>query len=203
MAELKRECWRRIDARSCAIFNPGGDCGPISQRVADQEIERSTNQMAEAKSEAKLVEQREMQSQNRAVGDARRQVVSVTKEAEQRKGVAVTEANRELEVSKLDLEAASKQTEAIRSRGQADAAVILFDARAKAEPLARTVKAFGDGVTYAQQFFLQKTAPSIRSILSNTDGPFAEIFKELQTTTPEALPGTSPGTAPVKKGGTP
>ncbi len=43
------------------------------------------------------------------------------------------------------------------------------------------VKAFGDGVTYAQQFFLQRVAPSISSILSNTDGPFAEIFKQLQT----------------------
>jgi hypothetical protein len=137
--------------------------------------------MTEAKSEAKLVEQREMQSQNSAVGDARRQVVSVTKKAEQGKGVAVTKAKRELEVAKLDLEAASKQAEAIHARGQAEANVILFDYRAKAEPLARSVKAFGDGTTYAQQFFLQRVAPAIRSILTNTEGPFAEIFKELQT----------------------
>lgn len=208
LAELKKECWAEgIDIRAALvrdILPPAEIAALISQREqADQEMERSTNQMAEARSEAKLVEQRELQNQNRTVGDARRQVVTVTKEAEQRKGVAVTEAKRELEVSKLDLEAASKQAEAIRSRGLADAAVILFDARAKAEPLARTVKAFGDGVTYARQFFLQKTAPSIRTILSNTDGPFAEIFNELQPKSAETSQGTPAAAAPSRKGGTP
>jgi len=114
----------------------------------------------------------------------------VTKQAEQHKGVAVTKARRELEVAKLDLEAASKQAEAIHARGQAEANVILFDYRAKAEPLARSVKAFGDGATYAQQFFLQRVAPAIRSILTNTEGPFAEIFKELQTFSPPPAPQT-------------
>ncbi|MEK7731590.1 MAG: SPFH domain-containing protein, partial [Planctomycetota bacterium] len=185
LSELKRECWEQgIDIKAALVRDiqpPAEIANLISQREqADQEIERSTNQMAEAKSEAKLVEQREMQSQNRAIGEARRQVVSVTKEAEQHKGVAVTQAKRELEVSKLELEAASNQAEAIHARGQAEANVILFDYRAKAEPLARSVKAFGDGTTYAQQFFLQRVAPAVRSILTNTDGPFAEIFKELQ-----------------------
>ena len=185
LSELKRECWEQgIDIKAALVRDiqpPAEIANLISQREqADQEIERSTNQMAEAKSEAKLVEQREMQSQNRAIGEARRQVVSVTKEAEQHKGVAVTQAQRELEVSKLELEAASNQAEAIHARGQAEANVVLFDYRAKAEPLARSVKAFGDGTTYAQQFFLQRVAPAVRSILTNTDGPFAEIFKELQ-----------------------
>jgi hypothetical protein len=154
----------------------------ITQREqADQEIERSTNQMAEAKSEARLVEQREMTSQNAEIGDGRRKVVTLTKQAEQSKGVAVTQAKRELEVAKLDLEAAKKQAEGIRDRGRADANVVLADYQARAEPLARSVHAFGDGVSYAQQFYLQRIAPAIRTILTNTDGPFAETFKKLQT----------------------
>lgn len=186
LSELKRECWEQgIDIKAALVRDiqpPAEIAGLISQREqADQEIDRSTNQMAEAQSEAKLVEQREMQSQNSAIGDARRQVVSVTKTAEQHKGVAVTKAKRELEVAKLDLEAASKQAEAIHARGQAEANVILFNYRAEAEPLARSVKAFGDGATYAQQFFLKRVAPAVRSILTNTDGPFAEIFRELHT----------------------
>ena len=150
-------------------------------RMADQEIERSTNEMEEAKAEALLVEQRELQERNRTIGDARRQVVTVTKEAERRKTVAVTQAEREFEVGKLELEAATKQAAAIRSRGQAEANVVLYEYQARAEPLATAVRAFGGGATYAQQFFLQRVAPSITSILSNTDGPFAEIFKQFQS----------------------
>jgi hypothetical protein len=186
LEELKRECWQQgIDIKSALVRDivpPAEIAGLISQREqADQEIDRSTNEMAEAKAEAQLVEQRELLEQNTAIGDARRQVVTVTKEAEQRKGVAVTQARREFEVAKLELEAAEKQAAAIRSRGQAEANVILFEYQAKAEPLATAVAAFGDGVTYAQQFFLRRVAPSISTILTNTDGPFAEVFKQLQT----------------------
>ncbi|MCA9253684.1 MAG: hypothetical protein KDA54_21360 [Phycisphaerales bacterium] len=161
----------------------------ISQREqADQEIERSRNQIEEAKAEAMLVEQREMQTRNAALGDARRQTVSLTKEAEQRKIISVTQANRELEVARLDLESASKQAKAIIARGQADANVILYDYQARAEPLKNAVEAFGGGMVYAQHFFLQKIAPSIQSVLSNTEGPFADIFRSFQDFTPPVKP---------------
>jgi len=186
LSELRRECWKQgIDIKSALVRDiqpPAEIAALIGQREqADQEIERSTNQMEEAKAEAQLVEQRELQEQNKAIGDGRRQVVTVTKHAEQGKIVAITHAKRELEVGKLELEAAEKLASAIRSRGEAEANVVLYEYQARAEPLARAVQAFGDGVTYAQQFFLRRVAPSISTILSNTDGPFAEIFKQLQT----------------------
>lgn len=186
LVELKEECWKQgIDIRAALvrdILPPQEIASLISQREqADQEIERSTNQMQEAKSEAKLVEQQELQEQNKKIGDSRREVVTITKLSEQEKGVRVTDANRQLEVAKLQLQAAEKEAAAIRSRGQAEAAVIVFDYRAKAEPLAQAVAAFGDGQTYAQHFFLLKTAPAIQSIMSNTDGTFADIFKEFQS----------------------
>ena len=186
MSELRSECWQQgIQIRSALvrdILPPAEIASLISQREqADQEIERSTNEMTEAKAEAKLVEQRELQERNKIVGDARRKVVTVVKESEQRKVIAVTQARRQYEVGKLELEAAAKQADAIRARGQAEADVILFNYQARAEPLARSVRAFGDGVVFAQQFFLRRTAPSINSILSNTEGPFAEIFKLLQS----------------------
>jgi len=186
LSELKRECGAQgIDIRSALVRDiqpPAEIAALISQREqADQEIERCTNEMAEARAQALLVEQQEMQERNKAVGDARRDVVSVTKKAEQRKVVAVTQANRELEVAKLALQAATKEAAAIVSRGQAEANVVLLDYQARAEPLKAAVEAFGDGHTYAQLFFLQKVAPSIRSVLSNTEGPFAEIFRQFQT----------------------
>lgn len=186
LEELQRECWEQGIAIKAALVRdiqpPAEIARLISQREqADQEMERSKNQMEEAKSQAKLVIQRELQEQNRDLGDARRDVVTVTKAAEQRKIVAVTGARRELEVAKLALQAASKQAAAIRSRGEAEANVVLYDYKARAEPLARAVRAFGGGVTYAQQFFFERVAPSISTILTNTDGSFAEIFKQLQT----------------------
>jgi|CXWL01.1.fsa_nt_gi regulator of protease activity HflC (stomatin/prohibitin superfamily) len=192
LAELRGACWQQgIEIRSALvrdILPPAEIASLISQREqADQEIERSTNEMKEAQSEAMLVEQRELQEQNKAIGDARRKVVTVVKEAEQKKGVAVTNAQRQFEVGKLQLEAAAKQAQAVVSRGKAEADVVLFHYQAKAEPLATAVQAFGGGKAYAQQFFFQRVAPSITSITTNTDGPFAEIFKQLQSF--DAKPG--------------
>jgi len=186
LEELQRECWEQgIEIKAALVRDiqpPDEIAGLISQREqADQEIERSTNQMEEAKSQALLVEQQQMQEQNKAVGDARRSLVTVTKKAEQGKVVAVTQAKQELAVAKLNLQAAEKEAAAIRSRGRAEANVVLLEYQARAEPLKTAVNAFGDGTTYAQQFFLQRIAPSIRSILSNTEGPFAEVFKQFQT----------------------
>lgn len=186
LRELRTECGEQgIEIKSALVRGiqpPEEIAALISQREqAEQEIERATNQMEEAKAQALLVEQQQMQEQNRAIGDARRDMVTVTKKAEESKVRAVKQAEQQLEVAKLALEAAEKEAAAIRSRGQADANVILFDYQARAEPLKAAVAAFGDGNTYAQHFFLQRTAPSIRTILSNTEGPFAEIFKQFQT----------------------
>ncbi len=186
LEELKRECWKQgIDIKAALVRDiqpPAEIASLISQREqADQEMDRSTNEMEEAKAEVLLVEQRELRGRNETVGDARRDVVTVIKQAEQAKVVAVTQARRELEVAKLALEAAVKQAAAIRSRGEAKANVVLLDYAARAEPLKRAVAAFGDGAVYAQHFFLKKVAPSIQSILSNTDGSFAEIFKQFQS----------------------
>lgn len=186
LEELRRECWKQGIVIKAALVRdiqpPVEIASLISQREqADQEVDRSRNEMEEAKSQVQLVEQRELQKRNSDVGDARRQVVTMTKEAEQHKVVAVTHANRELAVAKLALQAAAKQASAIRSRGEAESNVILYDYKARAEPLATAVNAFGGGETYAQQFFLKRIAPSIRTILSNTDGPFAETFRALQS----------------------
>ena len=193
-AELKRECWvQGIDIKAALVRDiqpPAEIAALISQREqADQEIDRSTNQMDEARAEAELVTQEELQEQNKAVGDARREVITVTKQAEQHKVVAVTRANRELEVAKLALEAAEKEGAALLARGRAEANVILLEYQARAEPLKNAVEAFGDGATYAQMFFLEKIAPSIRSILSNTEGPFADIFRQFQTFPADAAKG--------------
>lgn len=195
LSELKSECWSQgIDVKSALVRDikpPAEIASLISQREqADQEIERYTNQIEEAKAEARLVEQQELQNQNKSLGEMRTEIVTLTKEAEQRKNVAVTRANRELSVARLTLEAAEKEAAALRSRGEAEANVILFGFQARAEPLQAAVNAFGDGTIYAQQFFYQKVAPSIQSILTNTDGPFADIFRSFDSNPPAAKGGS-------------
>ena len=80
----------------------------------------------------------------------------------------------------IDL-ARQQQADAIVARGQADANVVLLQKQAEADPLRDQVSAFGDGQTYAQYFFYQKLAPSVKSILANSDGPFADVFRQFAT----------------------
>ena len=101
--------------------------------------------------------------------------------------------------SVFKLQAAEKQAEALVSRGTAEANVVLLKKQAEAEPLHQQVQAFGgDGRAYAQFFFYQKVAPSIKSILTSSDGPFADIFKQYATQPAGAAPTTRPGDAGTK-----
>jgi regulator of protease activity HflC (stomatin/prohibitin superfamily) len=195
LQELREECWTQgVDIKSALVrdIQPPAEIATLisNREQADQEIERYVNQMEEAKAEALLVEQQELQVQNRTLGEMKTEVVTLTKEAEQRKNVAITKANRELAVAKLTVQSAEKDAVAIRSRGAAEGKVILFGYQARAEPLKNAVAAFGDGNLYAQQFFYQKVAPSIQSILANSDGPFADIFKEFASTPSESKGGS-------------
>lgn len=171
--EIRAVIFRRIDP-------PGEIADPISDRqLAEQQIRQYENEIKLAGSEARLVEQEEMQNQNRAIGQANREVVALTMTAEQRKAVALTEANKRLAVAELDLEAAGEIAAANISRGEAAAEVILLNYQAEARPLRDAIQAFGGGDAYAQYFFYQKLGPAVKSILASTDGPLADVFRAL------------------------
>jgi regulator of protease activity HflC (stomatin/prohibitin superfamily) len=167
------------------IVPPDDIKNPINEReVAKQQILTLQQQMQVAKSSATLATQTEMASQNQKIGEANKQVVTLVKKAEQDKDVAVTKANQDLAVAQLRLDAAKNLADATVARGQAEANVILLNKQAEAEPLRQQVAAFGDGNAYAQYFFYQKVAPSVKSILTNTDGPFADLFRQFMKPAP-------------------
>jgi regulator of protease activity HflC (stomatin/prohibitin superfamily) len=167
----------------------------INEReIAKEQIKSIEQQIQVAKSSADLVTQTEQGNQNQAIGDANKQVVSIVKKAEQDRDVAVTQANQELAVAKLRLEASQKEADALIAHGTADAGVILLQRQAEAEPLKNQVSAYGDGFLFAQHYFYQQVAPSIKSILTNADGPFADVFKELSSQS-----GKSPATHPSQE----
>ncbi len=201
---LREQCYAQgIEVRATLIRRivpPVEIADPISDRqLAGQQIKQYENEIKLAEAEANLVEQQEMLKQNQAVGQASRAVVSVVKEAEQYKGVALTEAAQRLEVARLNLEAAQATAAAIVSRGQADAEVRLLTYQAEARPLRDAVQAFGDGQTYAQYFLYQKLAPALKSVLASTDGPFADVFRALTPQLP--APGAAAEGAKVQATG--
>lgn len=181
---LREQCGQQgIEIRATLIRRiepPAEIANPISDRqIAGQQIKQYESEIAVAKSQAKLVEQEELQNQNHRIGEAQREVVTLIKQAEQTKEVALTEANKRLEVARLKLEAAKEEAAAILSRGQAEAEVILLEAEAEATPLASAVRAFGGGDLYAQFYFYQQLSPALKSVLADTQGPFADIFRAL------------------------
>lgn len=190
---LREQCAAQgIEVRATPIRRiepPGAIANPISDRqVADQQIRQYENEEKVAEAQARLVEQEEMQTQNQAIGQANREVVTITKEAEKNKSIALTEANKRLEVAKLDLEAARENAAALLSRGTAAAEVITLRYEAEAKPLGEAVRAFGGGDAYAQYFFYQKLGPALKSVLASTDGPFADIFRSLSESQGAAVP---------------
>jgi regulator of protease activity HflC (stomatin/prohibitin superfamily) len=174
------------------IVPPDAIKDPINEReVARQKVKTYEEQIKVAKSQANLARQEALSEQNQKIGEANKQVVTIVKNAEQERDVAMTKAQQDLAVAKLKLDAAQKQAEAVVARGTAEANVVLLKKQAEAEPLRQQVQAFGgDGRAYAQFFFYQKVAPSIKSILTSSDGPFADIFKQYTN-----LPATQPAQA--------
>ena len=151
----------------------------INQReIAREQILQYEQQIKVADSQSKLATQEETSVQNDSIGDANKEVVKVTKSAERARDVALTMAQQKLAVAKLELEAAKQQADAMVAKGQAEANVVLLQKAAEAEPLRDQVQAFGGGDGYARYVFYQKVAPSLKSILANTDGPFADVFKQ-------------------------
>lgn len=184
--EIRAVLFRRIEP-------PSAIADPISDRqVAEQQIRQYENEIKLADSQAKLVEQEEMQKQNQAIGQANREVVTLTIQAEQSKAVALTEANKRHEVAKLELEASKETAAALTARGEAAAEVILLDYQAEAKPLRDAISAFGGGGSYAQYFFYQKLGPALKSVLASTEGPFADIFRALSETPSEGSAAARP-----------
>src|SRR5204863_2564579 len=78
---------------------------PINEReVAKQQILSLDRQIQVAGSSAGLATQEQTADQNKQIGEANKQVVTVIKKAEQQRDVAITQANQGLAVAKLHLD---------------------------------------------------------------------------------------------------
>jgi len=123
--------------------------------------------------------QTRMKDRAEKIGAVRVGVAGVTRSAEQYTLVELTKANQRLEVAKLELQAADDNAARKVAVGQAAADVIRLKNEAQAAGVNATVSAFGSGDKYAQYILAQHFAPAVRTIWSNTDGLFAELFRTL------------------------
>ena len=90
----------------------------------------------------------------------------------------LTAANRELEVARLENQAAAAQSEAILAKAQAERDVIALNNKAQADVIASQTRAFKTGLNLARYAFYQKIGPRIVSLLgSDTPDSFGGLFQ--------------------------
>lgn len=162
------------------ISPPDAIARPIKDREIAIRMRDMYEQQKERERQQKLLSMEEKMKDRKtlttlAEADAS---VAITK-ANQEKEVAVIMAERELEVARLQLQAAENLAEAVVAGGKAKADVIVFKNAAEAQGLKNSAAAFGDGHTYVRYLMNQKLAPSITYVLSNTDGPFADMIRRV------------------------
>jgi len=139
------------------------------REVAVQNARMFEQQLAQAKSKAELTRQEMLAIQNKEKVASETVQIRAVIEAQQDQSVRTTAGQRELEVAKLENQAAVFQAQAIVSKAEAERDVIRLNNRAQADVMAEQVKAFGTGLSYARNTFYQKLAPQIRSVLSSDD----------------------------------
>lgn len=182
-AHLRDKCepWG-VSIKSVLIRNiqpPDQIAGVIREReVAVQNARMFEQQIEQAKSKAELVRQEMLAIQNKEKVQQDTIRIRAVIRAQQDQAVAVTAAERELEVAKLERDAAKFQAEAQLARAAAERDVIRLDNEAQAAVLASQVAAFGDGMTFARHTLYQKIAPQIGYILTgDQDGGLGELLK--------------------------
>ena len=136
--------------------------------------------------------QTRMKDRAERLGGVNLEIATLTRAAEQYGLVQVTKANQRLEVAKLQLQSANDLAGQKVAAGDAAAAVIRLKNQAQAAGVEASISAFGSGDKYAQYLLTTRFAPAIRSIWSNTDGAFANIFQNLAAR--REAPATQPAT---------
>jgi regulator of protease activity HflC (stomatin/prohibitin superfamily) len=182
---LKTKCldWG-VQVRSVLIRNisPPEEIASVirDREVAVQNARKFDQQIEQAKSQAELTRQETLAQQNKEKVVADTERIRAVIAAKQDQSVRLTAAQQELEVAKLENEAASSQADAILLKAEADKNVIALGNEAAANVIATKVQAFGGGLNFARYGLYQKLAPSIQTILSADDeNSIGGLFRSL------------------------
>ncbi len=168
---LKNNCesWGVL-IKSVLIRNiqPPDDIASVirEREVAVQTALKFDQQIAEARSQAELARQQMLAEQNRAKVEAETAQLRAVILAQQNLAVQETAAQRELEVARIDNEAATFQAQARISKATAERDVIKMTNEAEAAVMRNQAAAFGTGAEFGRYTLLRKLAPRIQSVLA-------------------------------------
>ncbi len=137
------------------------------RQVAVQESLKYDQEIKQAISKAELVKQETLAQQNKEKVEADTVRIRAVINADQEQDVRIIAANKDMDVAKVENEAAVAQAKAILFKAQADADVIRMQNIAQAGVIKNQVKAFSTGQNFARYTFYTKIGPDIESILTS------------------------------------
>jgi len=136
------------------------------REVAVQNAKKFEQQIEQARSQAELTRQEMLALQNKEKVEADTARIRAVIRAKQDQAVRLTAANRELEVVKLERDAATAQAQAIVLQSEAEKEVIRMRNEAEAGVIAGKVQAFETGMNLARYRLYERLGPRIATILS-------------------------------------
>ena len=163
----------KLDADGKKVIDEHGDIVMIGGTA---KVDADGKEMRQGGRLSQVIQER-MKDRAKQIGEIRESIATQVRQAEEYRNVEVTQATRDVTVAKINLEAAKDKAAGVKAEGLADAAVLVMSYKAEAEGVKEKVSAFGTGDKYAANLLINKLAPSISEILSNTDGPFAKLFE--------------------------
>jgi regulator of protease activity HflC (stomatin/prohibitin superfamily) len=148
------------------------------REIAVQNALKFEQQIAQAKSQAELVRQEMLAIQNKEKVQSDTERIRAVINAQQDQEVRVIAARQQLEVTRLEEEAAALQAEATVKAAEGERDAIRARNEAEAGVLAEQVKAFKDGMTLARYRFYQQAGPRIGSVIaSDAPGGLGALFE--------------------------
>lgn len=146
------------------------------REVAVQEAIKYDQEISQARSKAELVRQEMLALQNKEKVEADTSRIRAVIQANQLQNVNVITANRELDVAKVEAEAATFQSQSILLGATAERDVVRLKNEAEAAVLKTSVEALGGGLGLARYALYRRLAPRIGGILAGENEGLGELF---------------------------
>ena len=137
------------------------------RELAVQDAAKYEQQIVQAKSKAELTKQEMLAIQNREKVEADTKRIRAVIDAEQDQSVRLIAAQKELDVAKVEYEAALFQAEAILLTADGEKDAIKAQNEAEAAVLKNRVTALGGGDNFARYTLYEKLGPRVDSVLSS------------------------------------
>ena len=136
------------------------------RELAVQDAAKYEQQIVQAKSKAELTKQEMLAIQSREKVEADTKRIRAVIDAQQDQSVRLIAAQKELEVSRLEYDAALFQAEAILLTADGEKDAIKAQNEAEAVVLENRVSSLGGGVNFARYTLYEKVGPQVLSVLS-------------------------------------